>query len=301
MLFYQVLVLSMLFLSSALASAHSTPIILGVLEDHPGHHAGDPNFRAIRVLFRRNADDWHTLPNECRSRECLEKISSKYPQEVVWTIAFDGNRVGELKARTQTKFHNYWEVGLQDIAKESTVPTIGAPSVEYSGFFEKPVLRPLVANSQPNFEDPDKWKPTQASVDLSALLRDQFRKKFPKLCRETKPESGQLNPYPYRDDEIAIRRAYSSTTGWVVAKVHIEAIDCQDTEAGFDIDDPWFVVSPHKTVTYLDSGMWLVDAGDYDNDGKSELVFSIDRYNRGGYELYYDDFKKHVTFEFGYH
>jgi hypothetical protein len=86
-----------------------------------------------------------------------------------------------------------------------------------------------------------------------------------------------------------------------VAKVHLEAIDCQDTEAGFDIDDPWFAVSPRKTVTYLDSGMWLVDAGDYDNDGKSELVFSIDRYNRGGYELYYDDFKKHVTFEFGYH
>jgi hypothetical protein len=47
--------------------------------------------------------------------------------------------------------------------------------------------------------------------------------------------------------------------------------------------------------------MWLVDAGDYDNDGKSELVFSIDRYNRGGYELFYDDFKKRTIFEFGYH
>ncbi len=47
--------------------------------------------------------------------------------------------------------------------------------------------------------------------------------------------------------------------------------------------------------------MWLVDAGDYDKDGKSELVFSIDRYNRGGYELFYDDFKKHVVLEFGYH
>jgi hypothetical protein len=40
--------------------------------------------------------------------------------------------------------------------------------------------------------------------------------------------------------------------------------------------------------------MWLVDAGDYDNDGKSELVFAIDCANEGGYELFYDDFKKHV-------
>jgi hypothetical protein len=45
--------------------------------------------------------------------------------------------------------------------------------------------------------------------------------------------------------------------------------------------------------------MWLVDAGDYDNNGRDELVFSIDRYNRGGYELFYDDFKKHATFEYG--
>jgi hypothetical protein len=47
--------------------------------------------------------------------------------------------------------------------------------------------------------------------------------------------------------------------------------------------------------------MWLVDAGDYGNDGRSELLFSIDRYNRGGYELFYDDFRKRAVFEFSYH
>lgn len=47
--------------------------------------------------------------------------------------------------------------------------------------------------------------------------------------------------------------------------------------------------------------MWLVDAGDYDSEGKSELLFTIAGYNRGGYELFYDDFNKHVTFEFHHH
>jgi hypothetical protein len=47
--------------------------------------------------------------------------------------------------------------------------------------------------------------------------------------------------------------------------------------------------------------MWLVDAGDYDNDGRSELVFSIDDYDLGGYRLFYDHFKKESVFEFSYH
>jgi hypothetical protein len=30
-------------------------------------------------------------------------------------------------------------------------------------------------------------------------------------------------------------------------------------------------------------------------------VFAISRYNRGGYELFYDHFKKKVKFEYSYH
>lgn len=47
--------------------------------------------------------------------------------------------------------------------------------------------------------------------------------------------------------------------------------------------------------------MMLVDAGDYDNDGESELLFAITDYNRGGYKLFYDKFTKSVEFKFNYH
>jgi hypothetical protein len=66
-------------------------------------------------------------------------------------------------------------------------------------------------------------------------------------------------------------------------------------------DDPWFVIDATQHISYLDSGMWLVDAGDYDNDGQSELVFLISQDNRGGYEIFYDHFKRHAVFEFGFH
>jgi len=57
-----------------------------------------------------------------------------------------------------------------------------------------------------------------------------------------------------------------------------------------------------RDARLLDSGIWLVvDAGDYDGDGKSELVFAINDYNRGGYRLFYDDFRQRAVFEFSHH
>ena len=65
--------------------------------------------------------------------------------------------------------------------------------------------------------------------------------------------------------------------------------------------DPWFTINPEHSVQYLGQDIWLLDAGDYDNDGRSEVVFVIEGYNRGGYELFYDDFRKHAIFEYSYH
>jgi hypothetical protein len=47
--------------------------------------------------------------------------------------------------------------------------------------------------------------------------------------------------------------------------------------------------------------MWLVDAGDYDSDGKSEVLFSIAEHNKGGYRLFYRNFTKRAEFAFHYH
>jgi len=109
-------------------------------------------------------------------------------------------------------------------------------------------------------------------------------------------------PWPYRDQDIKLSSTYSSKTGWSVAALALRPYRCDgpgDDDDAFTVQ--WFTISPQGDVEFLGRGMWLVDAGDYDNDGRSEIVFSIDRYNRGGYELFYDDFKGHAVFEFGYH
>ena len=163
------------------------------------------------------------------------------------------------------------------------------------------LYRPLIANPQLIFKDPDRWQPSTLSPPATAALQQAFRNRFPSLCRSSEADDRKLEPSPYRNDDVKLVKSYRSVSGWVVARLHLEAIDCKDVEGGFHIDDPWFVIDTKKFTRYLDSGIWLVDAGDYDNDGKSELVFSINRENEGGYEIYYDDFRKHATFKFNYH
>jgi len=177
------------------------------------------------------------------------------------------------------------------------VPTRGAKSQELGGL----LYRPLIANSKPYFKDSEGWEPATLPPASTAVLKQAFRQKFPKLCRSSEADDSNLEPYAYKNEDVKLVKSYRSVSGWLVARLHLDAIDCNDVEAGDDIDDPWFVMDTDKSIKYLDSGIRLIDAGDYDNDGRSELVFSINRENEGGYEIYYDDFRKHATFRFNYH
>src|SRR5437660_4601346 len=136
-------------------------VFLGVLEELPGVYAGEPNFRGVRVAFQKNDHDWQALPNSCPDQNCLRTISSKYPLETIWTISFDGKKLGQVTARTPKEFKFYSHVGLQEITSGSPIPTVGKRSTEYGGFTEASVYRPLAASSHSYFEDPEMWKPSQ--------------------------------------------------------------------------------------------------------------------------------------------
>lgn len=275
-------------------------VYLGILEDVPGVYAGEPNFRAVRVVFQKNKDGWQALPSNCPDQTCLKTISSSYPPRVSWTVAFDGRNLGQLTAQTPKEFKFYSHVGQQEITSPAAIPIIGKRSTDFGGFTDQAVYRPLVVNSQPYFKDPESWKPSQLTTELAGLLRHRFRQMFPKVSNCESDKENVSKRWAYQDTDIKMIKAYSSKSGWSLAQVRLDNYRC-DGPADEPFVDQWFAISPSKQLVFLDQGMWLVDAGDYDNDGKSELVFSIDRYNRGGYELFYDDFKKKVTFEFSYH
>lgn len=76
---------------------------------------------------------------------------------------------------------------------------------------------------------------------------------------------------------------------------------CDDTDAGSPFDVQSVVIEPRGNIRLLGTDMKLIDAGDYDGDGRSELVFEIDGHNLGGYRLFYDHLTKSAEFAFHYH
>jgi hypothetical protein len=62
----------------------------------------------------------------------------------------------------------------------------------------------------------------------------------------------------------------------------------------------WFLVVGDR-VQHLNSSMTLVDAGDYDSDGRSEVVFWYSGYNKDGYVLFSGGFEKRTEHLWSYH
>lgn len=282
------------------ASGQAQSTLVGILEDNPGHYAGNPHYRDVRVVFRKEGAEWFAFPSNCPDQSCLKSIAAKFPAQVNWTVTFNGKRVGQIVSRSPTSFDFYSTVGQETIVGSIAPPTIGKPSEDFAGFLGEPVYRPLVAVSEPNYRDPDAWKPTQLSTDTTTAVRKAFRSRFPKVTNCSKQDIEHRGLWPYTDANISVKRAYASNRQWIIVEVALGEDECDGpTDDAFS--SQWFIITPERQVRFLGSRMWLVDAGDYDNDGKSELVFSIDDYNRGGYRLFYDDFSRSAKFEFGYH
>lgn len=283
-------------------SKPQSDVILGVLEDHAGIYSGDPYFRVVRAVFQKQAGEWRPFPTSCRDVSCLKQLTNMYPQEVTWTIAFDGKNLGQVTARTPAEFRFYGDVGIEKITNSGPVPTVGKRSIRYTNWFGEPLYRPLVAVSRPNFKDPYAWKPTQPLLGQIDTPRALFRSKFTSVSNCKNPYENKPTPWKYLDEDIKIQSSYSSSNGWTLIELRLTGYACDGpTDDNGPFDSQWYVIAPSGKIQFLGSGMWLVDAGDYDGDGKSEALFAVAGYNLGGYSLFYRDFSRSAEFLFSYH
>src|SRR5436853_4563826 len=127
-------------------------LILGFLEHY---NSSEARGHRVRIAFKKEDGLWKVYQHDFDTPEALDKSWKYFPQAISWNICFDGRNIGSLRSRNPNQITQYMDVGLQVIESNSKIPTIGEPSLSFSGFLYSPVYRPLLLNSQPHCNDPD--------------------------------------------------------------------------------------------------------------------------------------------------
>ncbi len=275
-------------------------IYLGFLDDAREEmvnwQPGVAHQRIIRLAFERNRLGWQSV------------APSSIPPHVKWTVAFDGKNIGQVEGQSgpNDKDSYFLTVAQTILTPGAAVPTVGAPSQDFAGIMAigpTKVRRPLVVVSKPYYSDPDGWKRTARLPDnIAALVRSAFRHDFPHVDR-CKDEEVLERDWKFPDSLLGFPAVYASNKHSFLVEARLNAGECGFVDDPDDpLSDPWFFISAEGSVRRIGSFMSLLDAGDYDNDGRSELVFFLSQgENTDGFVLFDAKLQKQAALTWHYH
>jgi hypothetical protein len=284
--------------------ASNEPVLIGILDDareemvdwKPGV-AGD---RLIRPAFQKTKAGWRKVE------------PASIPAQISWTVAFDGRSLGQVVSKAipigskPKEGSSRYLTAVQAIVTPATAtPSVGAPSEKYGPLAMGPTKgrRPLVVVSKPYTSDPDGWKRLyQPPEAISSLVREAFRKDFPRADRCSEETVVQHN-WNFPDSSISFLSTYASNKDTFLVESSLNAGDCGYVD---DPDDagssPWFFVSADGHARRVGSFMSLLDAGDYDNDGRSEVIFILEQpEDTEGFVLFDADMNEEASLLWEYH
>jgi hypothetical protein len=263
--------------------------VVGMLEQR---HCYAEQGQIVRALFVKQGNEWRSL----RTPEAWAGLDIAARQ---WTMAFDGRARGTLRT-VDTGFTSLSPNLFASWRFLNVRPgdsTLRIKSTRFSGWCNDVEYRPIVLVSGGSAADPDAWKPFQFTPSYRDTVLAAFRSVVPNA--ETCDKDGRPAMLPVVPGNLRIKRGYRSAAGARLVWVQVDlAKNPCDSEA-----DAWaeqvFVVN--GGIRHLGHSIDLVDAGDYDNDGRSEIIFAYNAYNRGGYQLFYGDLTRHADYIWGYH
>ena len=185
------------------------------------------------------------------------------------------------------------------------VPSIGKPQGRFNGNFGSVVRRPLVVVSEPYFNDPDHWVAKEPSPQAMTEVRESFRKTFRHVRQCDALGEALKEDWKILDSEIVVSKSYGSRKREFLVETKVLHNRCLFNADGDDFQslggNQVFYVPPDHGAVFLGLQWEMVDAGDYDGDGKSEVIFYVAEgkdvdVETEGYVLFYDDFRHSVRF-----
>lgn len=292
-----------LYAQTALSSG-TERVYIGLLDDAREEMVnwkpGVASERLIRPAFVKSQSGWRQVE------------SASIPARMNWTVAFHGKNIGRLKSEAipstsrPNQGHTEYLTAVQAIVTPSiAVPSVGVPSEKYSPMGMGPTKgrRPLVVVSKPYTSDPDGWKRLSRPPDaVEALVRAAFRRAFPHTFRCRDEKIVQHN-WKFPNSSLKLPTIYASNKGTFLVETSLDAGNCGYVD---DPDDqgssPWFFVMADGQSRRIGAFMSLLDAGDYDSDGRSELIFILNQpEDTDGFVLFDADLNKQASLLWTYH
>ena len=248
---------------------------VGVLEDWPlaNEQKQDPKaaikYEArVRPLFIRvDQNKWQAAP-----RPGDDNPAAPLPKAFSWDVCFAGRGEGQLTAML-----------IADGMPTTTPPYILRPedrapwrtrrSLDYAGWFPTPVYKPILLMSSLNSscKDPEKWKQAGA---------EKVRGQIPAMVATLKEKFSAAEPgfqaYEFNEKDVKVFRSWAAPRQGVYVALKTKVKDSPIET---------FRVSPDGAVSYLGRDMMLVDSGDFDGDGSTELLFKRRAEKKDVYEL----------------
>lgn len=196
----------------------------------------------LRVLFKNSGESWLSAKSDKYYENAKDSVQN-YPNNLEWTIAFDGKNLGIIKSNNNKELiTSHFEIGVQQILS-SNVPKIKTKKLQFCDFDACFKYRPLVVVSKPNFKDPNIWKPKPLNEKELSEIKSAFKKEisYVDVC---KPLDEELTRYKILDEDIKLIINYTSNNGNTVSglelKLKKELTDCFDTSQDSNFSSHWF-------------------------------------------------------------
>lgn len=234
-----------------------------------------------------------------------------------WTVILDGRAIGSASEK------NFSSIGSKPVPTEFTT-MIGTVKA-----------KPFALVTGSDGKDPDKWKPWKLSNRDLKMVRESYLKLLVESQKtgSKEIESNEIDLKPLtsarfqcpgfsrlngdkakikklsckEEDKIQIRKPYQRKSGASIVQVLIETDREGEFEGTTELINSWLVYRENSAAPkflFSDNTLWdalLIEAADFDKDGKSELLFETSGYNSKEFYLFSSDFKVEAKTSESYH
>jgi hypothetical protein len=291
------LMLSTIMLSPQDSPQSYTPVI-AVLEDT--QLSAKATRMVVHALFAKLDTGWVALTD----RERYDRAGIR--PNMKWTIAYDDRKLGEFQVANQwPSLSLVWDISrdmIVDVSPNLNLPLVPNTEQAFTGWNKTPEYRPLILTNSQSIVDPEGWvsfmpdtSATQSLfpafkqiADIVQLGEDRYRK-----------DRGILD---YGPSHLVPVAGYRNRQGMTIVAIRLNPALGEDSYVLF-LDQDWFVhwfLLADEPVL-LGRCLELIDVGDYDGDGTSEILCWYSAYNKDGYSLLCNNLTRRIDCWWSYH